>query len=482
MADLEIRLLGIPKIYWHGDLVHIRWRKATAMLAYLALHPHAHNRTVLADILWPNVANSRANLRRLLYNLKSSGIDAWLITDDATVCLNPAISVHVDAVELETLMKASDTDEERLKQTVDLYVDEFMSGFFLEEATAFNDWVQHRRQLFHRYYIDALETLARNAQDTGRLNEAAEYANRILELDPLVESVHRLLMRLYVQMKQHDRAISQYHQLVKFLREELGLTPQAATRKLYEDLLNAEVRPEDTEPLFNVKELQAVSLLPPKPDDIVGRNDVINDLRETLFYGDATTIGISGIPGVGKTALVSLLVHEPEVRAVFPDGIFWITLGEAPDIHKQLEIWCGTLNIMPETTQETTTMKIRATIARRRMLIVVDDVWEHQHVQPFLAHGEQSKIIVTSHFPGVARQIVGHNGYSIYLPPLDETHARELVKLFAPDVFEDYPDEVDSVLNTISGHPCSLALLGELVAGEYEIGLVDSSIRRTGRH
>ncbi|MEM6528926.1 MAG: NB-ARC domain-containing protein, partial [Chloroflexota bacterium] len=454
--------------------VHIRWRKATALIAYLALHPHAHNRTVLADLLWPDLSGSRANLRRLLYNMKSSGVDGWLLTDEATVCMNPNIDIRVDAVELETLMKSDSTpDETQLRYATSLYIDEFMCGFILDDARAFNDWIQHRRQLFHRYHIDALEALARLAHEDGRLAEATEYANRIIEIDPLVEPVHRMLMRLYVQMKQRDRAISQYHQLVKFMRDELGLTPQAATRKLYEDLLHAEVRPEDTAPLINVRENVAVSLLPPMPQHLIGRDEPYNQLRGYVLDVDSATVAVVGMPGIGKTALVSRMVHEVDVMDTFVDGVFWVSLGEQPDIRKQLEIWCGTLGIMPESTLETTTMKIRATVANKRMLIVVDDVWTEANLQPFMVSGSNSRIVITTRFPGVARHATRHNGCSIHLSPLSITDTRTLVNLYAPDALEDYPEEMQTLLYQLQGVPLALVLLGELLHSEYEIGMAD---------
>ncbi|MEL6270290.1 MAG: NB-ARC domain-containing protein, partial [Chloroflexota bacterium] len=405
---------------------------------------------------------------------KSTGVEGWLLTDEATICMNPDISVSVDAVELEHIMKSvANVDETRLRHAIDLYVDEFMCGFILDDARAFNDWVQHRRQVFHRYHLDALEALARLAHDEGRMAEAAEYANRILEIDPLIEPIHRLLMRIYVQMKQRDRAISQYHQLVKFMRDELGLMPQAATRKLYEDLLHAEVRPEDTEPLMYVRENVTVSLLPALPQHIMGRSAEQQHLCDRILGERGSTLAVTGMPGVGKTTLVSWLVHEPDVQAAFPDGIFWVTCGEQPDIRKQLEIWCGTLNIMPESTPETTIMKIRATIASRKMLIVVDDVWAEADLQPFMVNGASSNLLVTTRYPGVARHAVRQRGSTLNLQPLNADASQDLVATYCAEAFEDYPEEMAALLEQVDGLPLALTLTGDLIAAEYDIGMVD---------
>ncbi|MBA3533734.1 MAG: hypothetical protein H0T73_17595, partial [Ardenticatenales bacterium] len=44
----------------------------------------------------------------------------------------------------------------------------------------------------------------------------------------------------------------------------------------------------------------------------------------------AITTALRGAGGYGKTTLARALAHDPEVRAAFPDGILWVTLGENP--------------------------------------------------------------------------------------------------------------------------------------------------------
>jgi hypothetical protein len=42
-------------------------------------------------------------------------------------------------------------------------------------------------------------------------------------------------------------------------------------------------------------------------------------------------MGLHGMGGIGKTVLAIDLVNDEEVRRAFPDGIFWLTLGQAID-------------------------------------------------------------------------------------------------------------------------------------------------------
>ncbi|MGH3347290.1 MAG: hypothetical protein ACRDO4_09930, partial [Nocardioides sp.] len=75
--QVEVRLLGPPRVLREGALVGFDTRKATALLAHLALSERPRPRDALADLLWPDADLDRARgaLRRTLSTLRS-GIGA----------------------------------------------------------------------------------------------------------------------------------------------------------------------------------------------------------------------------------------------------------------------------------------------------------------------------------------------------------------------------------------------------------------------
>ena len=89
MSDLSLHLFGPPKLDIDGTLVHIPRRKATALLAYLAVTGQSHSRDALATLLWPenDQSSARAELRRTLSVLKRALGEGWLQADRETVCL-----------------------------------------------------------------------------------------------------------------------------------------------------------------------------------------------------------------------------------------------------------------------------------------------------------------------------------------------------------------------------------------------------------
>ncbi len=82
--------------------------------------------------------------------------------------------------------------------------------------------------------------------------------------------------------------------------------------------------------LVAVPELPACFLA--QPDRIKALRDLLLvDLQKPVVVsGVAARVGLQGMGGIGKSVLASALAHGPEVRRAFPDGIFWITLGQKP--------------------------------------------------------------------------------------------------------------------------------------------------------
>ncbi|MFM7906943.1 MAG: trypsin-like peptidase domain-containing protein, partial [Microcystis sp.] len=70
---------------------------------------------------------------------------------------------------------------------------------------------------------------------------------------------------------------------------------------------------------------------PPKPSYFVERPEVSIELKKLLLSeitektGTLVISAIYGLGGIGKSTLAAALAQEKEVKAFFPDGIFWAT-------------------------------------------------------------------------------------------------------------------------------------------------------------
>jgi len=119
-STLRLSLLGPPEAVCDGASLVVDTRKATALLAYLAVEEGRHGRDSLAALLWPEYApdRARAALRRTLSTLRSALGGRWL-------------AVARDAVSLDRDGLVLDVDEFRR-----LAAGDDLPGFFARSVVA----------------------------------------------------------------------------------------------------------------------------------------------------------------------------------------------------------------------------------------------------------------------------------------------------------------------------------------------------------
>ncbi|WP_338782023.1 BTAD domain-containing putative transcriptional regulator [Streptomyces sp. DG1A-41] len=179
--------------------------------------------------------------------------------------------------------------------------------------------------------------------------------------------------------------------------------------------------------------------LPPPPAHFTGRNAVRDSLRRTLTTPGVppaapnvpATAVISGMPGVGKSALALHVAHELAGR--FPDGQLYLDLhGATPAMApltpgQALTALLRDLGVEPCRIPElpdAASALLRSLLAPTHTLLVLDDAASAAQVRPLLPGGAGCAVIVTSRSPltaldGVARFPLG--------PLTDEESAALLV-------------------------------------------------------
>ncbi len=129
-----------------------------------------------------------------------------------------------------------------------------------------------------------------------RYPEALASLDQALALDPLQEDVQREALRLHMLAGDRPGAIRRYDDLRRLLDTELGVTPMAETRSLYDDIVNDRIQsaPAPHAPSVTVRGA---------PEDLpfVGRELELSQLGAAADR--ATLILIEGEPGIGKTRL-----------------------------------------------------------------------------------------------------------------------------------------------------------------------------------
>jgi TolB-like protein/Tfp pilus assembly protein PilF len=238
VATLHISLLGeFEARLGTGEVLALKGRKTQALVAYLALAPgERRTRDELIALLWGDRGEqqARSSLRQSLSELRKSLGDAG---DSLLVAERDAVSLDADAIDVDvTEFKRliDDGTPTALERAAELYRGELLDGIGVHDA-AFEDWLREARGRLSERACEALSRLLDHqaAEDSER---AIATARRLLALDPLRESTHRVLMRLYAEAGDRPMAIKQYHACRDVLAAELGLLPEPETEELAEEI------------------------------------------------------------------------------------------------------------------------------------------------------------------------------------------------------------------------------------------------------
>lgn len=327
MAVLNLTLFGYPQGSLDGQPLSFARRSSLALLAYLAQSGAAHSRAQLATLLDSSAADARATLRRSLADLKSR-LGAQLILSGQSVALAPTLQVQTDTGVLEAAWRAcrSNPAPGSLENALHQCRGEFLRGFALPRALAFEEWQHFEAERLYAMKIEVCEQLYTLHWRAGLLDKAFSGAWRLLNLEPWHEGAHRAIMLLLLQSGRCAEALSHYTACCRTLDEELANAPGHETQAVYRQVLSGAPAPHN---------------LPPEPTPLIGRTHELTTLTTWLDNPALRVIAISGMGGVGKTRLALCAAAryvgaEPGIPWLrFPDGVHLVTLDALPSDHHQ---------------------------------------------------------------------------------------------------------------------------------------------------
>ena len=307
---LEIALLGPPRVRRDGRSVAFDTRKATALLAHLALTGAPRSREALCDLLWPgsDPDHARGALRRTLSAVRKAAgperVDA--VADRVGLRDGPGLVLDVRRFRELTADGASG---EQLAEAVDLYRGGLLEGFSLRDSPEFDAWCAAEGRALERELGAALGRLVELLAARGDYGRAIPHARRRLALDPLHEPAHRALIRLYALDGDRAAAIAQYRECVRTLSHELGVTPVEETARLFEEVSAGTLVPPPAAPAAPPPRTPSPRA-PDAPLPFVGRDAEVAALRaaRAAVGPDGRLAAIEGEAGIGKTRLARELL------------------------------------------------------------------------------------------------------------------------------------------------------------------------------
>src|SRR5438874_8375785 len=256
MTQLMIYLLGSPRFECDGKNINLDTRKASGLIAYLAIAKQRQSRDTLAALLWPEFdqTHARATLRRTLSTLNKALGGSWLEISREYISLNFNAGIWVDVDEFHSHLSECRSHYhlptevcskclKPLSAAVELYGGDFLAGFSLRDSSNFDEWQFYQADALRREFTSALERLVQCYSTSGNFESAIMYAQQWLAMDRLNESAHRFLIQLFVWNGQQSAALHQYRECVQVLDRELGVGPLESTTRLYQAIKEHQISP-----------------------------------------------------------------------------------------------------------------------------------------------------------------------------------------------------------------------------------------------
>jgi DNA-binding SARP family transcriptional activator/tetratricopeptide (TPR) repeat protein len=298
--------------------------------------------------------------------------------------------------------------------------------------------------------VDALVDLAELELAAGEHRRIRDRLRPVWEEDRSQQRLAAALMRALIEAGDHVRAVEVYHQT----REALDEYGMDVSRELREMMRRAQYG-------------DRLSSLPMRQTRFAGRVDeltFVEEVARSALEGGQSVLWISGMPGVGKTALAVNAAHR--LGDVFPDGRLFVDLtGFTPNVAPTppaaaLARLLTDLGVRPEAIPESTVARAdlyRSTVGGTRTLVVLDNAASEDQVKPLLG---AALTVVTSREQGA---LLGAR--YCRLEPLPPHEAVELFReLVTAERVHGHMDQVREIV-ALCGH---VPLLVHLVAVQFQ--------------
>ncbi|MBB5957444.1 DNA-binding SARP family transcriptional activator [Saccharothrix tamanrassetensis] len=268
----------------------------------------------------------------------------------------------------------------------------------------------------------------------GRYHDLIGELTNLVAGEPTHEGFQgKLMLALHLAGRRSD-ALRVYQSARESLAGELGLEPSAELQRLQRRILDSDGTLESSFQRSSARAgaIEPPAQLPPKVSGLIGRDRPAGELHDLLCKrlptGVPPVLVVTGPPGVGSSALCLQAAHQ--ARESYPDGQFYAKLtapGSGPvqvdDVLAAFLRGTGTSHHgLPDDLKERSGL-FRSWTARRRVLVVLDDVVDTDQLAHLLPSGPDCATLVATrrriHHPSVSR--------TVDLAPLDDADALALL-------------------------------------------------------
>lgn len=197
----------------------------------------------------------------------------------------------------------------------------------------------------------------------------------------------------------------------------------------------------------------------------VPRASELERLRASLLAGSQKIVGVTGSAslqgwgGIGKTVMAIAAARDETVRRAFGDGIFWLGMGEKPDLLGLQSRLAGRLGGSATKFDSVTAGRehLQELLRERSSMIVLDDVWKADALVAFDVLGARTRLLVTTRHAEILR---GLKADLLQLDVLSRDSALTLLAETSGQARESLPEDAAKAAEAVGYVPLALSVIG----------------------
>ncbi|MFJ6794744.1 AfsR/SARP family transcriptional regulator [Streptomyces sp. NPDC091268] len=469
MHQAVFRLLGPLEVQVGGESLRIGGARQRTVLTMLLLSPcRVVSVDALIEAVWPtggpNTARNQiaicvAGLRKVFKD--TVGVNELILTSHPGYILNP-LEHRIDAVDFQDrvgqareLARGGQATEacEVFSEALALWRGRAMDG-----VTGLH--IEQEAVRLEELRLDVHEEYAGLQLQLGRHHTLIPALTALVAEHPLREQARAHLILANYRAGRRADALHVFREGRRLLVDELGIEPGPALQGLHDLVLQDS--PELSQPATQLAQPRAANVpaqLPVDSASFTGRAKELSAmdrmLDERLGLSPLTIAAITGIGGVGKTALAVRWANN--VAARFPDGQLFTDLrgyDEKDDPVPPATILDRFLRALGVPAQQIPAdpgdraALYRSVLGGKRVLIVLDNARSFQQIRPLLPGNGRCCVLITG------RDIMGEmiGDYAVLQIGLQSMDPEEAAALLGEVAGDD----------RIGADPVGTARLGEL--------------------
>ncbi|MFC7275747.1 BTAD domain-containing putative transcriptional regulator [Paractinoplanes rhizophilus] len=464
---IEFRLLGPIEVRAGGRPVDAGQPRQRAVLAVLAADAgRAVPVEAMIDRVWGDAPprGARASLQAHVTRIRQAlgEVPLTFAAGCYTLGTDP-LSVDLHRLRHLTAQardpRAGDASRLRLlREAVRLWRGEPLAGLR-------GPWVAQCRQAWGQEHLAAAVAWGEAELRAGDPAAAVTTLADLAAEHPLTESLAAVLMRSLAAAGRPAEALAHYETVRRRLVEDLGADPSPELQEAHRSILRG------PDPVAGPAQL---------PADVfgfTGRADQLAQLEAVLPAapgapgdgpGPAGAVGIavvSGMAGVGKSALAVHWAHT--VAGRFPDGQLYVNLrgfdpaGRVMDPADAVRGFLGALGVARDKVPsglDAQAALYRSLLAGKRILVLLDNARDAEHVRPLLPATAGAVAVVTSR-NRLTGLLAAEGARPVALDVLSDEEARDLLaRRLGADRTAAEPEAVDEIVEACARLPLALAI------------------------